>query len=146
MASLLETTQNCYIFWKFQGLKPRPLDHPQKFHVDFNWPLENPLAISSWKFHIIHPSSLLQLDSPSQWLVSRFRAWCESDSLTVTVTACSDIPQSLKSLFILLLSSRFMDHSLPNLLPTFIFQHFTACGEELIAPLSKLASYLKLDN
>ena len=146
MTSLLETPQKCYTFWKFQGLKLRPVDHPQKFHVDFNQPLENSLAISSWKFHIIHPSSILQLDSPSQWLVSRFRTWCESDSLTVTVTTCSDIPQSLKSLFILLLSSRFMDHSLPKLLPTFIFQHFTACGEELTAPLSKLASYLKLDN
>ena len=146
MASLPETPQNCYTFWKFQGLKPRPLDHRQKFHVDFNQPHENPLAISSWKFHIIHPFSILQLDSPSQWLVSRFCVWCESDSLTVTVTACSDIPQSLKSIFILLLSSRFMDHSLPNLIPTFIFQHFAACGEELTAPLSKLATYLKLDN
>ena len=81
-----------------------------------------------WKFHITHPP-------PPSWLVSHFHAWCESDSLTVTVTACSDIFQSLKYIFILLISLRFLGPSPPNLLPTFIFQHLAAYGEELTSPL-----------
>ena len=101
------------------------------------------ILINPWKMHVLFlpgnsiSSTLLEIPyhPPFLWQVSRFPAWCKSDSLTVTVTACSDIPISLKSLFILLLSSRFMGHSLPNLIPTFIFQHFAACGKELTAPL-----------